>query len=45
MFHDFSVLDKNTIKEKFHNIFIDGLLDELSDARYFTKLDLYSSYH
>jgi hypothetical protein len=45
MCHDFSVLDKNTIKEKFHNLVIDDLLDELSDAQYFTKLDLYSSYH
>jgi hypothetical protein len=42
---DFFTLNKLIIKEKFIILVIDVLLDELSGAQYFTKLDLHSSYH
>eukprot|EP00253_Pinus_taeda_P014546 PITA_14546 len=42
---DYRALDKITFKKKYPLPRIDDLLDQLKQAKYFTKLDLKSGYH
>lgn len=42
---NYRALNKITIKNHYHLPCIDGLLDQLKEAVYFSKLDLWSDYH
>ena len=42
---DYPALNKITVKNQYPLPCIDGLLDQLKNAIYFTKLDLHSGYH
>jgi hypothetical protein len=45
MFPNYRELNIMNIKDKFHILAIDELLDELRGENLFTKLDLHSKYH
>ena len=42
---DYRALNKITIKNHYSLSCIDELMDRLVEAKYFTKIDLYSGYH
>jgi hypothetical protein len=45
LYVDYRPLNVVTIKNKYHLPYIDVLFDQLTRARVFSKIDVYSSYH
>ena len=42
---NFGAINKITVNYRFHVFMIDDIMDYLSGAKYFTKIDLKSAYH